>query len=167
MSGGDRGRPRPNRAPGSKGASSRVTLARAARTGLIALTAVALSGCLQTHTGRPEERGPRANDTAVARERVAPASWRQVLFGSPPRPVLTGYVKTLVEPDPLAGTRFVYDAVFTPMGRISPGGQTFRLLHGGREIDEGTYVLQHALLLLFGEDRRSEVSLAPMPPPRG
>lgn len=127
--------------------------------------AVLLTGCLGVHNGLPEERGPRNVQAHEREDKASPARWRQVLLGSPPRPLHVGYLRTVTE-GLARGSHVVYDTQFKVIGRISANGMTTRITSRGEE-RVGGFAVPHALLRLHMRSKGTEVSLKPMPAPRG
>lgn len=126
-------------------------------------------GCLGTRHGRPERIGTRNVQEFSRSDLAEPIEWRRVLVGAP-RPKVRGYVKTTtVELRRRAESsfHFVYDSDFQLVGRVSSTGETRRIDADGRETAEGSYSLEHAALVLLGGSREDQVTLAPMPDPRG
>lgn len=135
----------------------------------LALALVATTpGCLGTRTGHPDEIGTR-NVREFSRTDSAEATeWQRVLIGAP-RPKVRGYVKS--SPVTLGHRQegrihFVYDPDFRLVGRVSPRGETQRIDARGDEHHEGSFKLEHAVLLLLGGAANDEVKLTSMPNPR-
>lgn len=129
-----------------------------------------LSGCLQTRTGRPEDRvleneqrRLRASD-----DDATPVRWMQIVIGSPPSQKLAGYLKTELIPGMPEETRnqyWVYDRDFDVVGRVSPRGMTWRRDPFGREQKLGNFHVKHAVLSILGHYEEIEINLVKMPPP--
>jgi hypothetical protein len=130
----------------------------------LGLTAV-LAGCLGVNHGHPESRGPRYVSSQKRADVATPVRWRQIFLGSPPKPVMAGYLRT-EERGQNRGGHVVYDPDFRIVGRISPKGNTVRVVQGV-ERSVGGYALKNALRRLYLRDLRVEVNLKSMPAPRG
>jgi len=129
-----------------------------------------LAGCLQTRTGRPEDRvlQNQANRQRASRDDATPVSWRQIVVGSPPNQKLAGYLKTDLIPGMPEETRhqyWVYDRDFQIIGGVSPRGVTWRRDPFGREQQLGNFHVKHAVLAILGHYEENEVELVKMPPP--
>jgi hypothetical protein len=137
---------------------------------ILALALVlAAPGCLGTRHGRPERIGTRNVQEFSRADLAEPIQWRRVLVGAP-RPKVRGYVKTStveVARRTDSSFHFVYDSDFHLVGRISSTGETRRIDADGAETSEGSYALEHGVLVLLGGAREDTVTLAPMPSPRG
>ena len=127
--------------------------------------AAALAGCLGVNHGHPETRGPRYISSQQRADVATPVRWRQILLGSPPKPLMAGYLRS-EDRGRNRGGHVVYDPDFRIIGRISPKGNTIRIVQGV-ERNVGGYALKNALRRLYLRDLRTEVSLKPMPAPRG
>ena len=127
--------------------------------------ATALAGCLGVNHGHPETRGPRYVSSQPRVDVATPVRWRQIVLGSPPKPVMAGYMRS-EEHGQNRGGHVVYDPDFRIIGRISPKGHTVRIVQGV-ERSVGGYALKNALRRLFLMGLRTEVSLKAMPAPRG
>ncbi|MBX3470081.1 MAG: hypothetical protein KF878_24660 [Planctomycetes bacterium] len=134
----------------------------------LALALVAAAGCAGTRTGHPDRIGSRNVQEFSRFDRAEPVSWRRVLVGVP-RPRVRGYVKSArvdFEHREEGLVHFIYDSDFKLIGRVSPRGETLRIDRDGRERREGSFRVEHAVLLLLNAGREEEVKLAPMPDPR-
>jgi hypothetical protein len=78
---------------------------------------------------------------------------------------MAGYLRT-EERGQNRGGHVVYDPDFRIVGRISPKGNTVRVVQGV-ERSVGGYALKNALRRLYLRDLRVEVNLKSMPAPRG
>ncbi len=136
----------------------------------VSLAAIAatllLVGCVGVHQGRPESRGVRSVESRGRVDAASAVAWRQIEVGHPPKATHVGYLKT-EHRGALGESHWVYDGAFTLVGRVSPRGKTVRITLEGREVDEGNFALEHALLRLFGYAKERAVHLEPMPDPRG
>lgn len=135
----------------------------------LALALVATPGCLGTRTGRPDQLGSRNVQEFSRSDTAPPTEWQRVLIGAP-RPKVRGYVKST--PVTLGRREegrihFVYDPDFNLVGRVSPRGETQRIDARGDEHHEGSFKLEHAVLLLLGGGADDVVKLTSMPDPRG
>lgn len=129
---------------------------------------VTTPGCLDTRTGHPDEIGTRNVQEFSRTDSAAPAEWQRVLIGAP-RPKVRGYVKStpiILGHRQEGRLHFVYDPDFRLVGRVSPRGETQRIDARGDEHHEGSFKLDHAVLLLLGGAADDEVKLTSMPDPR-
>jgi hypothetical protein len=124
------------------------------------------AGCIGTHHGHPEKRGPRQVESRTRPDLPVAKQWHRVYFGSPPQKELMGYMLTAGAGEPGAGTRWVYDVDFRLVGWISPDGDTTRVTPRG-ERRVGGFQVENALRRLWVASRRTEVTIKAMPAPRG
>lgn len=126
-----------------------------------------LAGCLGVHTGHPESRGPRSVESQhfAAAQRATPVRWKAIYLGAPPKPAHVGYLRT-ASGGLNRGGHTVFDPDFNVIGRISPKGNTVRIVQGV-ERNVGGYALKHAILRLHLRAKETEVDLRDMPAPRG
>lgn len=136
------------------------------RLALAIVASAALAGCLDTHSGHPERHGVRVVSTSNSSDTDPRKNvlWRQLELGHPPKSTLVGYLKT--QPLDYGELHWVYDDMFTLIGRISPQGEVHRIERDGRERAEGYFALHHAVLKLFGQVRERPVHFTAMPEPR-
>lgn len=143
---------------------TRTTTLRLASLGLALVTA----GCLGTRTGHPEHIGSRNVQEFSRTDKAEPTLWRRVLIGAP-RPKVRGYVQSSrvdLGRREEGSFHFVYDPDFTLVGRVSPRGETYRIDARGDERRQGSFMLEHAVLLLLDGGADDEVKLVTMPEPR-
>ena len=132
-----------------------------------AAVALAVAGCAHTRDRKIELRTARAPGR-VAPEQASPVQWRQIELGYRPRTTPIGYLKTEAADETGAEQHWVYGMQFELIGHVSPRGRTVRFVRRGSvevEVQEGSYLIRHAILKLFGHTKERAIQLAPMPAP--
>lgn len=122
------------------------------------------TGCLGTHSGRPDERGTRSVKTHERIDRADPVRWAQVYLEQGPKAPHLGYVRS--EQVEGGKTQWVYDLNFHLIGKVTPFGHTFTIRMGGHEVDQGHFNVPRGILKIFGYTEYHPIELRPMSPPR-
>jgi hypothetical protein len=130
-----------------------------------------LSGCLDTHDGRPTR--PGVKPIFVSQSKIPgvnapiPDQWARVFIGDLPRPHLEGYMRTQSSSgkvDTLV-LHWVYDNQFRLAGMIGDYGKTARIDSRGRTLYVGAFPLDQSLLAIFGHEELAAVHFVAMPKP--
>lgn len=132
----------------------------------VAVFVAVQAGCVGVRNEKVEVHTDSYRAPVGRSDEAKPVLWRQIELGYRPRTTPLGFLKT--EEVDGGEQHWVYGTQFELIGQVSPRGRTIRFDRRGYtevEVEEGSYLLRHALLKLFGHTKDRGLQLEPMPSP--
>jgi hypothetical protein len=143
-------------------------IARISKTLVLLVLGVA-TGCLDTHSGRPEREGKKPIVLGAHKipgvDGPMPDQWVRVFVGDLPRPRLGGYLRSqeVTKDGETHTVHWVYDEDFRLVGSLSDYGITTKFDRFGQSHDLGALKTEFGLLAIYGYDEVAPIRFVAMP----